>query len=57
MKGDEKIMSHRIEYLTIGGGTVIEFTDDQGLARLKEAAQLGFIHIQNQSRYDISVKR
>ncbi len=50
-------MSHRIEYLTIGGGTIIEFTDDKGLARLEEQAKLGLISIQNQSRYEINTTR
>ena len=44
-------MSHRIEYLTIDGGTVIEFTDDKGYARLTNEADMGYIVITNYSRY------
>lgn len=44
-------MSHRIEYLTIDGGTIIEYTDDQGYARLVDEEATGFIKIQNHSRY------
>jgi hypothetical protein len=44
-------MSHRIEYLTIDGGTVIEFTDDKGYARLANEADMGYIVITNYSRY------
>jgi hypothetical protein len=47
-------MSHRIEYLTIDGGTIIEFTDDKGLQKLQAEEKLGFISILNKSRYDIS---
>lgn len=45
-------MSHRIEYLTIDGGTVIEYTDDKGYARLEEDAKEGYITITNISRYE-----
>ena len=34
-------MSHRVEYLTIGGGTVIEYTDAKGYARLANEAHIG----------------
>ncbi len=44
-------MSHRVEYLTIGGGTVIEYTDDKGYARLANEANMGYIVIKNYSRY------
>ncbi len=45
-------MSHRIEYVTIDGGTIIEFTDDNGYARLNTEAEAGTIVIQNYSRYE-----
>ncbi len=44
-------MSHRIEYLTIDGGKVIEYTDDKGYARLANEANMGYIVIENHSRY------
>lgn len=47
-------MSHRIEYLTIDGGTIIEFTDEKGFKHLLDDAKQGIITILNSNRYDIS---
>lgn len=44
-------MSHRIEYQTIGGGTIIEFTDENGLKNLEKEAEEGIITILNRNRY------
>lgn len=49
---EDFIMSHRIEYLTIDGGTVIEYTDEKGYARLENDAQMGYIVITSISRYE-----
>lgn len=45
-------MSHRIEYTTIDGGTVIEYTDELGYARLVNDAELGYIVITKTNRYE-----
>jgi hypothetical protein len=47
-------MSHRIEYLTIDGGTIIEYTDEVGFEHLLDDAKLGIITILNSNRYDSS---
>jgi hypothetical protein len=47
-------MSHRIEYLTIDGGTIIEYTDENGFKQLLDDEKLGIIRILNSNRYDIS---
>ena len=47
-------MSHRIEYLTIDGGTIIEYTDEIGYKQLLAEANNGIITILNSNRYDSS---
>lgn len=47
-------MSHRIEYLTNDGGTIIEYTDETRFNTLVAEANTGLIEIVNSSRYDIT---
>ncbi len=46
-------MSHRIEYLTNGGGKIVEYTDDRRFRELKEDEDNGYITICEHTAYDI----